>query len=50
MKFLCSAAAVLLMTAASASAQMGDPRVAEALKPLPDDLKVAATVVAPADS
>jgi hypothetical protein len=45
-KLLCSAAAVLLMTAASASAQMGDPRVAEALKPLPEDLKTAATVVA----
>jgi hypothetical protein len=45
-KLLCSAAAVLLMTAASASAQMGDPRVAEALKPLPEDLKTGATVVA----
>jgi hypothetical protein len=45
-KLLCSAAAVLLMTAASASAQMPDPRIAEALKPLPEDLKAGATVVA----
>jgi hypothetical protein len=34
------------MTAASASAQMPDPRIAEALKPLPEDLKAGATVVA----
>lgn len=46
MKLLCSAAAVLLMTAASASAQMPDPRITEALKPLPEDLKAGATVVA----
>jgi hypothetical protein len=45
-KLLCSAAAVLLMTAASASAQMPDPRITEALKPLPEDLKAGATVVA----
>jgi len=45
-KLLCSAAAVLLMTAVSASAQMPDPRIAEALKPLPEDLKAGATVVA----
>ena len=46
MKLLCSAAAVLLMTVASASAQMPDPRIAEAIKPLPEDLKAGATVVA----
>ena len=45
MKLFCSVA-VLLMTAASASAQVPDPRIAEALKPLPEDLKAAATVVA----
>ena len=35
-----------LLAAGPAGAQSGDPRIAEALKPLPDDLKAAATVVA----
>jgi hypothetical protein len=36
----------LVPLAASGDAQSADPRIAEALKPLPDDLKVGATVVA----
>jgi hypothetical protein len=48
-KLLSISAAVLCLmplTASSASAQMPDPRIAEALKPLPEDLKAGATVVA----
>ena len=42
-----AAAALLLpLTAATVRAQSADPRIAEALKPLPEDLKAAATVVA----
>jgi len=42
-----TAAALLLpLTAAPVLAQPADPRIAEALKPLPDDLKADATVVA----
>ena len=43
-----TAAAALLMplSAASARAQAADPRIAEAVKPLPEDLKAGATVVA----
>ena len=43
-----AAAALLLLplTAATANAQSADPRIAEALKPLPEDLKAGATVVA----
>jgi len=43
---IAAAVAALSMVGAVASAQSGDPRIAEALKPLPDDLKAAATVVA----
>jgi hypothetical protein len=48
-KLLSLSAAVLCLmplTASPARAQMPDPRIAEALKPLPDDLKAGATVVA----
>ena len=43
-----TAAAALLMplSAAPARAQAADPRIAEAVKPLPEDLKAGATVVA----
>jgi hypothetical protein len=46
--FFATAAAALLLplTAAPALAQSADPRITEALKPLPDDLKADATVVA----
>src|SRR4051812_32792355 len=48
MKHLVIAAcfATLSLSAAVAHAQSADPRIAEALKPLPDDLKTGATVVA----
>ena len=48
MKRLIAAAAVVSVSllGATARAQSADPRIAEALKPLPDDLKAAATVVA----
>lgn len=38
-------ATVLCLMPASARAQAGDPRIAEAIKPLPEDLKAGATVV-----
>ena len=46
--FVATAAAALLMplSAAPARAQSADPRIAEAIQPLPEDLKAAATVVA----
>jgi hypothetical protein len=45
---LATAAAALLLSwsAAPARAQAADPRIAEAIRPLPDDLKADATVVA----
>jgi hypothetical protein len=47
-KLLFAAAAVVIvmpLTASPALAQMPDPRIAEALQPLPEDLKAGATVV-----
>ncbi len=44
--FIAAAACCLWLTGTLASAQSADPRIAEALKPLPDDLKAGATVVA----
>ena len=41
-----AAALLLALTAAPARAQSPDPRIAEALTPLPEDLKAGATVVA----
>jgi len=41
-----AAAALLLSWSAAARAQAADPRIAEAIRPLPDDLKADATVVA----
>lgn len=41
-----AAALMLPLSAAPARAQAADPRIAEALKPLPEDLKAGATVVA----
>ena len=49
MKLFVAAAAVVFvlpLTASPALAQMADPRIAEALKPLPGDLQAGATVVA----
>ena len=41
-----AAALMLSLSAVPAHAQAEDPRIAEAIKPLPDDLKTGATVVA----